>query len=785
MNRIHTVWLVLLLLCDGGTERARAAGAELSSRDVRAAIERGREYLSRSQRSDGSFPADGILTQPLDATCLSTLALLQADQPPQSASVQRSWKFLRSVVRDNLSTQDLALLVLTFSASAEPADRELVATLAGRLVASQLPSGDWPVQVGSEQPHPPSSQFALLGLKAAANAGAEIPDHTWQRAGQAWLDRQLADGSWRDAVLVLDREENLRSASGQTQAGLNALLLCREQMERRSLSAISCCQPAIADSAVERGLAWLQATQASTGRLPPPADFATYYLYGLQGADRINGQWFHGERDWFREGASRLLARQNARTGEWPGNNPVMATSYALLFLTRGIDPVVVTRLRHGPRRQDAPDRLLREDWRGRPRDLLSLTEFLVHRPGWPRSLTTQELDLSGTESAATDALRQSPLLLITGSEAPEFTATEVVRIREYLAGGGCLIGSPACGSVAFEQGFRKLAEQVLPTGSGTLNLLPPDHPVYHAEFAIDATAVQFYGSDTGCRTAVFFCPQDLCCGWSLAHRTALLQQEPKLATDSRRALEAGTNLVAYVTGREPPARLEEPRVPSSLPPLEAGSRGGLTLAAVRHDGGWNTAPRSLHHLAAAVSRTADLPALRPVAISLADAELYRHPLLLLHGRRELRLTPPELSALREHLQRGGLLFADACCGSPEFDRSFRQLCQELFPQRPLEKVSADHELMSERIGSDLSRVRRRRAVSAGGGMEIAAPQLEGIAMDGRYLLLYSPHDVSCALDSTVDAGCPGYVREDAVRLAVNVVLYSLLQDVRSTAGLP
>ena len=35
---------------------------------------------------------------------------------------------------------------------------------------------------------------------------------------------------------------------------------------------------------------------------------------------------------------------------------------------------------------------------------------------------------------------------------------------------------------------------------------------------------------------------------------------------------------------------------------------------------------------------------------------------------------------IREYVEQGGFLFADACCGDPEFDRGFRRLIEEIFP---------------------------------------------------------------------------------------------------------
>ena len=55
-------------------------------------------------------------------------------------------------------------------------------------------------------------------------------------------------------------------------------------------------------------------------------------------------------------------------------------------------------------------------------------------------------------------------------------------------------------------------------------------------------------------------------------------------------------------------------------------------------------------------------------------------------------------------------------------------------------------------------------------------PQLEGIKIDGRWAVIFSPFDISCALESHEAIGCRGYTQEDAARLGLNVLLYSLNQ---------
>ena len=65
---------------------------------------------------------------------------------------------------------------------------------------------------------------------------------------------------------------------------------------------------------------------------------------------------FIGGHDWYREGADFLVRQQAASIGEgyWIGpghaeNDPVIATSLAMLFLSKGRRPVVMAKLRHGP----------------------------------------------------------------------------------------------------------------------------------------------------------------------------------------------------------------------------------------------------------------------------------------------------------------------------------------------------------------------------------------------------------------------------------------------------
>src|SRR5205823_10814832 len=107
------------------------------------------------------------------------------------------------------------------------------------------------------------------------------------------------------------------------------------------------------------------------------------------------------------------------------------------------------------------------------------------------------------------------------------------------------------------------------------------------------------------------------------------------------------------------------------------------------------------------------------------------------------------LENLRANLKAGGLLFADACCGKAEFDRSFRAFAAKLFPDAKLEPIPTNDVLYSAEVnGSPIVSVRVRRGRADGPGAEAeyrdAPPALEGIKVNGRWLGIYSRYDVGC-----------------------------------------
>jgi hypothetical protein len=170
-------------------------------------------------------------------------------------------------------------------------------------------------------------------------------------------------------------------------------------------------------------------------------------------------------------------------------------------------------------------------------------------------------------------------------------------------------------------------------------------------------------------------------------------------------------------------------------------------------------------------------------SVTLADETLADYPIVFTHGRGTFELNDEQRKRLRMHLERGGFLFANAICSAPQFAESLQSEMKKVFPQAEWKKIPVGDPIFSDNYGGykiNTLEVRLpQRAPGQGKTVtqsQQVQPELLGMRLseDDRWLIVFSPYDVSCALEKTNSLECRGYSQESALRLASNVVLYAI-----------
>lgn len=343
------------------------------------AVNRGVQFL-RSHAGD----------QMVGESAMMALAMIKADVPVTDPTVSALLARIRARFdstgynpermggTDIYEAGVVAMALANLDAESRRAELEQVAKF---LIGRQNANGSWDY-TGRPNGDTSISQYAVLGLWEADNAGARVPATVWDRVAQWFLSTQAGGGSWNYHRDEAGHPETL----SMTAAGVGSLLICKRQlllhakgMDKPSKLLVplnptgddASYEPktssARIDQAVNRGLGWL-ASSFTLGSDPIVGSSVYYGLYGVERIGALSEKTTLGRIDWFEQGRKFLHASQRA-DGAWSSTHgDEMNTVWGILFLTRStaktLRRIEVKRLGAGT--------LL--GGRGLPKDLSSMT---------------------------------------------------------------------------------------------------------------------------------------------------------------------------------------------------------------------------------------------------------------------------------------------------------------------------------------------------------------------------------------------------------------------------
>ncbi len=784
--RTTIVAIVLLaqLAQPANAQPRRPDKSPLDPARVLASIDRAVSYLKRRQTRRGGWEET---SNPGGISSLVTLALLEAGLEPSDPTIKKALDYIRQFKSDKTYVVSLQTMVL---ATATPRrDRLQIQRNARWLEAAQVKeggnAGGWGYGDNRGTSDPSNSQFAALGLYAAQESGVRVDPKVWKRVTAYWRKRQNKNGSWQYS-------DNNPSSGSMTCAGVGSLVIASLASGTGDASvnpdgSVRCCTPQDDDQSIRKGLEWLGRNFSVRGNpigRRVREEWHYYYLYALERAGRLSARRFIDRHDWYREGTDYLVRMQDELTDTWQGGNfeanNDITTAFALLFLAKGRRPVVVAKVR-APDGTDEP-----RVWTPHRRDAAHLVHAAAE--AWDLPMTWQTIDAS---RATVEDLQIAPVLYASGNAPLVGLTADAKKLRAYLDEGGFLFAESPCGgdASASRASIERLVAEVFPEPEYRLRQIDPSHPLWRMERLVRPDSKylgSLWGVEYGCRTCLVFCDRDLSCYWELDTPTIADGYPEPVRRRIDDAQTIGLNVLAYATNREP--RGKEQQFIEEATRLDfdaAGKRGLIQIAKLQHAGGCNDAPGALANLLRIATQSEAKLAVAPTPVEVAagDPVLARQHFAFAHGRRDFRLSAAERRALGEYLRNGGTVLADAICASTDFARAFRRELAAALPEASFEAIPNDDPMLTDAFGGfDIRQVEVRDPQPVADNQPLAArvrrrpPLLEGIQLDGRWAVVFSPYDMSCALEQHEAVQCRGYTREDAARIGLNVLLYSITQ---------
>src|SRR5262249_7236533 len=285
--------------------------------------------------------------------------------PVDDAAVQGGLAYLRT--KDLTQTYDVSLQTMALALARQPKDLLKIQANVPWLIKARVVDGGklkgWSYDANRRDPDNSNTQYALLGLHEGHQAGAKVDSAIWESILDYYKDTQNRDGGWGYKI-------GAGSSRTMSTAGLCGLLIASNDMRSTRKEGVpDRCGDYDEDRHIAKALDFVGLTLLQNDIIERN-DQTHYYIYGLERAGRLSGRRFIAGHDWYRVGC-HFLVKAQAADGAWAGggiDSKMVSTCFALLFLSKGRTPILITKLAYGSTRGD--------DWNNDRNDAKTLVDF-------------------------------------------------------------------------------------------------------------------------------------------------------------------------------------------------------------------------------------------------------------------------------------------------------------------------------------------------------------------------------------------------------------------------
>jgi hypothetical protein len=406
-------------------------------------------------------------------------------------------------------------------------------------------------------------------------------------------------------------------------------------------------------------------------------------------------------------------------------------------------------------------------DWSTNPGAEKNLLKRVASQLGQPYNKIAMPLSkLSGDPA-------EVPILFVAGHGDIKFDAKDLAFMKKYAESGGYLWFEACCGVEPAYKELKSYINAMWPDRE--IYVLPADHPLYHSYYNIDTVAYTktvtdrpegkpyIEGMDIGCRTAVLLFRYGIGNGWDEHHDPGAKDFEIE---DS---YKLGMNMVAYSLAYHNLGRY----LSRSKEYYEQGleDHGDFVFGQVVFEGNWDPNPAAAIELLKVVDANSSVRVkFKREEIDLDKTDLFECPFLYLTGHNDFKLTDNQVDKLRNYLNSGGFLLVDSCCGRDSFSASFLREIKKVLPDGELKLLAADHPVYSARY--QITSVEYTEYTQKAAKNLPALPLL-GIDVAGSTRVIFCPYALGNGWEKEEHPFTKGIKPEDAMRLGVNIVVYS------------
>jgi hypothetical protein len=720
----------------------------------------------------GSFPGRWMElpeqppTAPTDACgrdALAVYALLQAGlalhDPNLSGKGEPMKDFIDAIKRLPADTGHVTyvrtLRVLALSVFNRPEDRKVLqddaqVLLKGERMGSYTYDRDWPAMASPGDDNS-NSQFGLLGVWSAAEAGFEVPLQYWQRVDDHWSRDQFQDGQWsyRDinpnpGLHLPEAPDRPRSdglpRSTMTAAGIVSTFIAHDYLDLAKFTGDVGRDPFT--PALRRGLKWWEEGDNYQLQVNPNERASMgYVVFGIERVGLASGFKHFGSHEWYRELAIQLIARQR-KNGGWEQD---LDTSFILSFLARNRHPVMMNKLRF-----DTVSALNDNNhfWANRPHDAANLARWTSRELERPLNWQVVRLDHDWMDWA------DAPILSIASHQPLKFSKEESDKLRDFAYAGGMIFAQADGDSLPFDHWMKQFAHTLFPQYE--LQDVPPNHPLYTVNFRLGGRP-KLKMISNGSRILLLYSPKDIARWWET--RDVALHGD---------YFKFGANMFLYAGGkRDWRNKLQTTFVAEpGLKPIA-----NFGVARLQYNGNWDPEPAAWPRLGRIFQFRTGY-GIDAHSCTLAELAPNAAPLAHLTGTAGYDPTPREVAAIKKYVESGGVLLIDACGGSGPFAASMRKAIARAFPDSKFELVVPSHPLLNAGPPGmfDLTQRHVRLQVSSTlgnkyGGFEILAA--------GKGHVIFSALDLTSGLLGTDTWGIWGYTPEYCQQFVQNTILWA------------